>query len=96
MNVGMGMRMRVFVGVHKIIVAMHVAMNVGMLQADGIVYHDDCSDNHNGKSDVKPDCRTFSQNQHTKGYTQKRGDRVVSTGFCGTQMLLGLNIQIDT
>ena len=98
-NMDMCVGVRMLVGMDSIsmtvLVGMCVVMLMGMLQFNGIFNHKVGADNHYKQSNIELDCRSFSQYQHTECNTKERGDRVVGTCFCCSQILLSHNIEID-
>ena len=77
--------MGVFMGMYQITVGMLMGvvmtMFVGMLQRNGVLYHQRRCHDHNSKSYVKSDARPFPKKQHTEQNPQKGCNRIISTGF---------------
>ena len=99
MDVGMGVAMRMDMGVYQIAVPVFVIVNVGMfmgvLQSDGVFYHQNRGNNHDGEPHIELNTGPLIQKQHSEGYTQKRCDGVPGTGLCSTQILLGFDVEVD-
>ena len=99
MNMGVGVDVVVFVGVGHTIVAMFMGVAVGMLmgvlQGNGIPCQQHRGDDHNDKTNEEPQSQSFTRQEQTENYPQKRGDGVVGTGLGGTKILLGLDVEID-
>ena len=72
-NMDMCMGVMMLMGMDSIAMAMLVGMGMvmlmGVLQFDGVFNHKICADHHNYQGNIELDCRSFSQNQHTKGNT---------------------------
>ena len=78
MNMDMGVGVRMFMGMDSISVAVFVGMAMvmlmGVLQFVGVLNNKISADNHHNQSNIELDCRSFTQNQHTKGHTKERSD----------------------
>ena len=93
--VDMGMLMGMDLIPVAVFVGVGVAVLVGMLQADGILHHQNRGGDHYGKTQIKLHAGPFPQQGHAEEYAQEGGDGIVGTGFGGTQAGLGLDIEID-
>ena len=72
-GVGMAVDMVVFMGMDQVAVGMRmgmaVAVLVGMLQRYGVLHHQHRCQDHNSKTNIKLDARTFLQAYDAKEYT---------------------------
>ena len=77
-NMNMCVDVCMLVGMNSIAMAMLVGMSVCMLmcmlQFNGILNHKIGADNHHNQGNIKLDCRSFTQKQHTKSYPKKRSN----------------------
>jgi len=85
MYVGMAMDMAVLMGMDEITVGVFVSVAVavlmGMLQGDRILYHQHRCQDHNDQTHVELDARSFLQEQHAKQDTKKRCNGIIGTRF---------------
>ena len=99
MDVRVRVAMPMDMGVYQIAVPVFVIVNVGMfmgmLQADGVFYHQNSCNNHDGESHIELDAGTLVQQQDTEDDTQEGSDGVIGTGLGSTQILLGFDVEVD-
>jgi len=98
-DMGMAVDMTVLVGMDQasvgVFVGVAMAMLVGVLQGNGILYHQHCCPDHNSKSNIKLDTRSFPEKQHAKQNPKEGCNRIIRTGFRRTQIFLCLDVEID-
>ena len=99
MNMGMGMNMFVLMCMYQItmtmLMCMYVYMLVGVLQFNGVFDHQNSSDDHNHKANIKLNTRSLIQQKNSKENPQKWCNRLICTGLCSTQIFLCFNIEVN-
>ena len=99
MDVGVGMDMFVRMGMYQIAMPVFVGVNMrmlmGVLQADGIFYHQNGCNDHNAEAHIELNTGPLIQKQHSEGYTQEGCDGIVGAGLGSAQILLGFDVEID-
>lgn len=92
MDVGVGVRVGMGMAVDQItvpvLVAMDVAVWMGVLQGDGVFHHEHRSQQENCQGDIKLQAGMLSQQQHTECDTEEWGNGIVGTGLRRTQIFL--------
>ena len=85
-NMGVAVDMLMLMGMHHfampVYVGMHMAMLMGVLQRDGVLYHQDRGCDHNRKSNIELDTGPFPQQENTEENTQERRNGIIGAGFC--------------
>ena len=99
-DVHMGVGMCVLVGVGHAVMAVSMGMLVDvlmvMLQGDGVFDHQHRGYDHNRQARKELNAHPLSRQKEAEGHPQEGGDGIVGAGFGGTQILLRLDIKIDT
>ena len=99
MDVRVSVTMFMDMAMHQIavpmLVGMHMGMLMGVLQADGIFYHQNSCNDHNGEAHIELNTGPLIQKQHSEGYTQKGCDGIIGAGLGSAQILLGFDVEID-
>ena len=99
MNMDMAMDMVMFMAVDQtsvgVLMVVAVTMGMGVLQGNGVLHRQHSCPDHERKANIKPQARPLPQEQHSKQHPQKRGDGIIGTGFCRTQIFLSLDVKID-
>ena len=94
-RVAMPMDMGVYQIAVPVLVIVNVGMFMGMLQADGVFYHQDRGNNHDGEAHIELNTGPLIQQQDTEYHTQERCNGVPGTGLGSTQILLGFDVKVD-
>ena len=97
MSVGVQMGMLMGMGLLSMTMGVGVGMRmlVGMLEGNGIFDHQNRRDDHNSKTEIKLESRTFTQHKKTEKHTEEGCNGIISTGLRRTQIFLGLDVKID-